>query len=1065
MAIGVDMPSKPVRVAPPLPVPTNCENIPMEDLFRFAQIRRPHRLAHEVVSIDLATGSEFQGRLVDTAPAERAKRRELAQSFASTNGFVRADVPDEFLDTLDRIALKIDTALAEPQGRLTPAELDVVLSETLGARAADFLDEAGTKTRLAAIRDSIVAIKLAPSLHAQPIARLVDALRIAGIARLRSTDDSFPKDRQALLAARRSPVAFPAKLLHTRPRRGRDTPEAVPGKLRELADQYGKVQAAITELSAVRPGAFEAKPGQRSPERLPSEKFRPERLFEEEMQIRRKVLAATIGAAGATLAGPDSDLAKMSGAMPAMMAASGAMGLENLARQGATLQYTKGARVALMGRPGFNAAALEPLLKLGAEAGEKLSDGTKAVLKERGMDAGQPLSNMVEMLLRERKSLHDAAQSLVKPLVPRNFRRISNTMVALSSSLSAEIIDADPVRLVEIADQQVPVLPGSVPTTHADIMPAGVMDLLIVRQQLKGYETADVSHIENVMSGEKRERFHAKRLETETTIVRESERESTTEDELQTTDRFEMRRESQRALEEQAAARGSLTISGSYGPSVDFTASGEASWSRREQQASSSASEVSREVTQRASERVVERVLRRETTRTRLEIEETNRHGFENTAPGAEHVVGVYQFVNKVYEAQVYNYGQRAIYDLMVPEPAALLLAAFQRNRTEAIELVEPLPFTVEPRALRPETYQAYVVRYQATGIKPPPMPYMTESYDFNTGGEDKDQEFTCSTRIQIPDGYEAYQASVGITVAIWDSWSVDTVVGRRAHRFEGDTGWVWLTNLSGETGSVPFAMCTDRVGDIALAVEIVCKATPRALELWQHETHALLVDAYRARQSEYEARLAALEAEAPPAVASRSAARNYELMATELKRAGISMLTEQDFGLFSAVRDGPDGLPAIDFIEARAEGDYVRFFEQAFEWSNMSWVTYPYFWGRRTRWADLLAIQDGDWAFEEFLRAGAARVVVPVRPGFEAAVDHFRLFGEPWFGGPLPTVTDDRYLPIGDELAERLGRPGSEVASGDPWEVRVPTDLVRLREDGSLPAWTRQPDGRWAPA
>jgi hypothetical protein len=1033
----------------------------MEDLFRFAQIRRPHRLSHEIGTIDLGTGSDFQTSLSD-ASVDRKKRRELSEAFAKTNGFVKADAVNDFLGMIERIAGKVDVALADPSGTLTPGELDMILAEALGQDAADFVADAETKKQLAAIKDSVVAIKLAPSLHRQPIARLVDALRTAEIVRSRSEDAEFPHDRAELLAARRRAVTFPDGILHPKPRPERESPESVSGKLRKLADNYKALDAAITELSAVRPGAFEAKPGLDSPERLPPKKFRPDKLFEGELQIRQKVLAATVGAAGATIVSHDSDMAKMSGAMPAVVAASSAVGLEHLSREEPALKFSRGARLALMGRPEFTAAGSEPILKLTAEASEKLSDATKATLKERGLATGQPLSTTIEALLAERKSIHETAQILAKPLVPQSFRRVGNTLVTLSNNLLAEIIHAHPGQLADIADTQLPAVPESVPTSHADISPAGVMDLLIVRQQLKGYETADVSHIENILSGEKSERVHSKRLETETTIVRETERETASEDELQTTDRFEMRRESQRALEEQAAARGSLTISGSYGPSVDFEASGEASWSRREQQSSAAASEVSREVTQRATERVVERVLRRETTRTLLEIEETNRHSFDNSVPGSDNVVGIYQFVNKVYEAQVYNYGQRAIYDLTVPEPGALLLAAFQRNRAEAMELVEPLPFNVEPRALRPETYQSYVVRYQATGIKPPPLPFMTETYDFNTGGEDEDQEFTCSTRIQIPDGYEAYQANVGITVAIWDNWCVDTVVGRQAYRFAGGTGWLWLTNLSGETGSVPFAMCTDRVGDIALAVEIICKATLRAFELWQAETHALLVDAYRARQSEYETKLAALEAEAPLAVASRSAARNYELMATELKRACISILTEQDFGLFSAIRNGADGLPNIDFVEAISEGAYARFFEQAFEWSNMSWVTYPYFWGRRSRWADLLSIQDGDWAFEEFLRAGAARVVVPVRPGFEAAVDHFRLFGEPWFGGPLPTVTDDLYLPIGDEMAERLGRPGNEVAAGDPWDVRVPTDLIKLREESSLPTWTKQPDGSW---
>jgi hypothetical protein len=1036
----------------------------MEDLFRFAQIRRAHRLAHEVASIDLSTGSDFQVSLSD-ASVDRKKRRELAEAFAKTNGFMNAGAANDFLEVLERIAEKVDEALANPSGTLTPGELDTILTQALGQSAADFVADAETRKQLAAIKDSVVAIKLAPSLHQQPIARLVDALRAAEIVRLRSEGVKFPRDRTELLAARRRTVTFPDGLVRPRPRPERETPESVAGKLRKLAESYKAVDAAIAELSAVRPGAFEARPGIESPERLPPEQFRPEKLFADELQIRQKVLAATIGAAGATLVSHDSDMSKLSGAMPAVVAASGAVGLEQLSREAPALNFSRGARLALKGRPEFTAAPGEPILKLTAEAAGQLSGATQATLKERGLDTGQPLSTTVGALLAERKSVQEMAQILVKPLVPRSFRRVGNTLVALSSNFLGDIIVADPGRLAEIADTQLPAVPPeSVPTTHADILPAGIMDLLIVRQQLKGYETADISHIENVLRGEKRERVHTKRIETETTIVRETERETTNEEELQTTDRFEMRRESQRSLEEQAAARGSLTISGSYGPSVDFEASGEASWSRREQQATAAASEVSREVTQRASERVVERVLRRETTRTLLEIEETNRHGFDNSVPGSDHVVGVYQFVNKVYEAQVYNYGQRTIYDLTVPEPGALLLAAFQRNRAAALELVEPLPFTVEPRALRPETYQSFVVRYQATGVKPPPLPFVTESYDFNTGGEDKDQEFTTSTRIQIPDGYEAYQANVGITVAVWDNWCVDTVVGRQAHRFAAGTGWLWLTNLSGETGSVPFAMCTDRVGDVAVAVEIFCKATNRAFELWQAETHALLVDAYRARQSEYEAKLAALEAEAPPQVASRSASRNYDLIATELKRACISILTEQDFGLFSALVNGGDGLPNLDFVEARAEGAYTRFFEQAFEWSNMSWVTYPYFWGRRSRWADLLSIEDGDFAFEEFLRAGAARVVVPVRPGFEAAVDHFRLLGEPWFGGPLPTVTDSLYLPIGAEMAERLGRPGDEVAAGDPWDVRVPTDLIKLRPDGRLPTWTKQPDGSWTP-
>jgi hypothetical protein len=128
-----------------------------------------------------------------------------------------------------------------------------------------------------------------------------------------------------------------------------------------------------------------------------------------------------------------------------------------------------------------------------------------------------------------------------------------------------------------------------------------------------------------------------------------------------------------------------------------------------------------------------------------------------------------------------------------------------------------------------------------------------------------------------------------------------------------------------------------------------------------------------------------------------------------------------------------------------------------------MTWVTYPYFWGRKSEWPNRLAF-DPDPLFRQFLRAGYCRVVVPVREGFEGAIDHFMTVGEPWLGGPLPPITSPLYLPIAQEIAERLDRPGNEIPQGDPWEVRLPTTLVRLRPDGELPRWQQDENGHWVP-
>ena len=83
--------------------------------------------------------------------------------------------------------------------------------------------------------------------------------------------------------------------------------------------------------------------------------------------------------------------------------------------------------------------------------------------------------------------------------------------------------------------------------------------------------------------------------------------------------------------------------------------------------------------------------------------------------------------------------------------------------------------------------------------------------------------------------------------------------------------------------------------------------------------------------------------------------------------------------------------------------GDSIRLLHQAVEWENMSYVLYPYFWtdparkitdpdGRplplepdKQRWDFKQSLYHRDFVHRTFLRAGAARVVLPIRPGFEA--------------------------------------------------------------------------------
>ena len=163
-----------------------------------------------------------------------------------------------------------------------------------------------------------------------------------------------------------------------------------------------------------------------------------------------------------------------------------------------------------------------------------------------------------------------------------------------------------------------------------------------------------------------------------------------------------------------------------------------------------------------------------------------------------------------------------------------------------------------------------------------------------------------------------------------------------------------------------------------------------------------------------------------------------------------------------------PHAFPRVNWTAASAapadvasQGSLIRFFEQAFEWENLMYIFYPYFWGRRATWYQNALQTNGDALFQQFLDAGAARAVIPVRPGFEQAVMYYMMTLQPWDGGGLPSINDSTYLPIAQEIADTEGAPGDEVAVGDPWEVTIPTQQMILT-GGTLPQWQQADPTQW---
>jgi hypothetical protein len=247
----------------------------------------------------------------------------------------------------------------------------------------------------------------------------------------------------------------------------------------------------------------------------------------------------------------------------------------------------------------------------------------------------------------------------------------------------------------------------------------------------------------------------------------------------------------------------------------------------------------------------------------------------------------------------------------------------------------------------------------------------------------------------------------------------------------------------------------------LEFAVGLVCQRTDSALAAWQLQTHAAITAGYQRQLATYEDRLTRYVASVRAQLAAAgSFAHDPSVTRDELKRAFIGLLLGEHPAawLTTPVPAPMPPTPTLpDPVAVKGWGAMVAFFERAFEWENLMFTCYPYYWGRPQRWEEMVLTQDLDPQFEEFLKAGAVRVVVPARPGFEAALAHYQETGDVWMGEEIPDMYGDNYLSIIAEIKAANFAPGDEVCL-EQWEVTLPTTLVLLKADATLPEWTATP-------
>lgn len=262
---------------------------------------------------------------------------------------------------------------------------------------------------------------------------------------------------------------------------------------------------------------------------------------------------------------------------------------------------------------------------------------------------------------------------------------------------------------------------------------------------------------------------------------------------------------------------------------------------------------------------------------------------------------------------------------------------------------------------------------------------------------------------------------------------------------------------------SLPITVQADFEGIVSLTVSYSAYLRDEAFEAWQIATYGAIWAGYERLRVEFTTKQQAAEQAAAATSSAQVTGRRPDqyraIERAELKRGCVSLLTRNSAPGYGSLRgEGSQGgiafEPPADADQWRAplpNGLIATTFENSFEWDQMTYTFLPYFWTAKDRWASVMQGTSDDPTFEAFLQAGMAQVVVPVRPGCERPILRFLREGLLWCGAYLPLFDREQDLEVYQDVEQGV-QFDPPIQLGESWEVRLPTSLIMLQADATLP-------------
>ncbi|MEU1117445.1 MULTISPECIES: type II secretion system protein GspG [unclassified Streptomyces] len=507
-----------------------------------------------------------------------------------------------------------------------------------------------------------------------------------------------------------------------------------------------------------------------------------------------------------------------------------------------------------------------------------------------------------------------------------------------------------------------------------------------------------------------------------------------------------------------------VTASGSYG-TVSVTSTFNYGVSTSDHESRQASNKHATEITSKASSRSRKEHKVSFRTETRRGDEDEAARVITNNSPRVMRL-DYYRIMRK-WRVDLMRYGLRMTYDLVVPDPGG----ALRRQLMELAEidrtLATPYEFAFAIDQIGRSNWMTLAARYGAA-VTAPPAEYLSPpdyTYEFPSiiGEDEAIVTRYQSWQIDLPEGYELVPIQFEVNYYGWPPASLARfdVIGDEAvevtatpvgselkGRYQSQ-----LLHLNGKVGHLSIQYTHRNISWAGFRLATTLRLSEQAYQAWQLATWQKLREAAEQQYYTLQQRLRDRREQLLGELSRDDTLTLRRAEREELMKRSLQWLFGSDFDTAPDAIDSvlaglgtnstptwtddidPSTLPvdAEMWLKIRKFGEFVKFLHQAVEWENVLYFFYPYFWGSEKLAETKRLLWHPDPLRREFLRAGAARVVLPIRPGFERAFSRLMSTGR-IDGDGSPDPQDPPYMSIAEEIQAyaRTNYPGIPPANPD---------------------------------